>query len=272
LIEAGSQKLLFDAGRGVTMRLWQLKAPLSRINRLFLTHYHSDHTSGIPDLWLTGWLPPLWGQRKTPFRVIGPTGAKVLMARLEEAYALDIKIRMEDERVPPEGIATEVMEFDRDGAVHDQDGVKVIAFEVDHGQLIKPAFGYRIEYDGRVAVLSGDTRYHPSVIEYGKGADLLVHEVCAARPELLMNESLRRVMEHHTSPREAGRVFAQARPKMAAYTHLVLLGTDTVPPLTVDEIVAETRETYQGPLAVGEDLTSFDIAHEVTVSRHGHRD
>ena len=76
---------------------------------------------------------------------------------------------------------------------------------------------------------------------------------------------MQRILAHHTTPREAGRVFAQAVPKMAAYTHLVLLASDNVPSMTIDELVAETRESYQGPLIVGEDLMSFDIGETVTV-------
>ena len=74
---------------------------LAKIDAVFLTHYHSDHTSGIPDLWLTGWLPGFWGRRTRPFHVIGPLGAKSLMSNLEKAYALDIKIRLEDEKLAP---------------------------------------------------------------------------------------------------------------------------------------------------------------------------
>ena len=180
LIEAGDQKLLIDAGRGAAIRLYQLGVPMGRIDALLLTHYHSDHTSGIPDVWLTGWLQSHFGTRTKPFRVIGPVGAKVLMENLERAYALDIKIRIADEKLPPEGVAVEVEEFDRDGVVFEKSGVKVIAFEVDHGDVIKPAYGYRIEYAGRVAVISGDTRYNANVIKYGAGADLLVHEVAVA--------------------------------------------------------------------------------------------
>ena len=80
LIEAGNQKLLIDAGRGVTIRLYQLEVPIGRIDAVLLTHYHSDHTVGIPDLWLTGWLQAHFGTRTQPFRVIGPTGAKTLMS------------------------------------------------------------------------------------------------------------------------------------------------------------------------------------------------
>src|SRR5688572_26539391 len=207
LVEAGGQRLLVDAGRGATIRLSQLGVPLGSVDALLLTHYHSDHTSGIPDLWLTGWLRSHFGTRKTPFRVIGPTGAKELMSNLERAYACDIKIRIEDEKLPPAGIAVDVKEFTGDGIVYDQGGVKVIAFEVDHGDAIKPAYGYRIEYGGRVAVISGDTRYNENVIRYGAGADLLIHEVAIARPELLKEAYIQPIMAHHTTAEEAGKIF-----------------------------------------------------------------
>jgi ribonuclease Z len=271
LIEAGGRKLLIDAGRGAAIRLYQLKVPIGAIDALLLTHYHSDHTSGIPDVWLTGWLTSHFGTRTEPFRVIGPVGAKTLMENLERAYALDIKIRIADEKLPPEGIAVEVAEFDRDGVVYEQSGVRVIAFEVDHGDVIKPAYGYRIEYAGRVAVISGDTRYNENVIKYGAGADLLVHEVAAARPELMKEAYIQRIVAHHVTPREAGRVFAQARPKLAAFTHFVMLASEHIPAPTLDDLLAETRQAYDGPLALGEDLMSFEIGETVTVCRHASR-
>lgn len=270
LVEAGERKFLIDAGRGAAIRLFQLGVPLGRIDVQFLTHYHSDHTSGVPDVWLTGWLSSHFGRRTAPYRVIGPTGARELMTNLERAYARDIEIRVADEKLPRSGIATDVTEFDRDGVVYEQDGVKVIAFEVDHGDVIKPCYGYRFEYGGRVAVFSSDTRYNQNVIKYGAGADLLVHEVASAAPELMQEAYIQRIIAHHTTAREAGRVFAQTRPKLAAYTHIVALGSERVRPPTVDDIVAETRQTYDGPLVVGEDLTAFDIGETVTV-RHPQR-
>jgi len=266
LVEAGDLKLLFDAGRGVPIRLQQINLPAGKLSALFLTHYHSDHTSGIADIWLTGWLPPPFGRRNTPFRVIGPVGAKALISNLEKAYALDIKIRLEDEKLPPEGIATTVDEFDRDGVVFEKNGVKVIAFTVDHGAAIKPAVGYRIEYKGHAVVISGDTRYDQNVIKYGTGADLLVHEVGSARPELLAaSVPVQRIIAHHTTPREAGMVFAQTNPGMAVYSHLVFLASETIAEQTPDDIIAETRQSYGGPLLVGEDLMSFEIGDTVTV-------
>jgi ribonuclease Z len=267
LVEAGDQKLLFDAGRGAAIRLYQLGVPLGRINALLLTHYHSDHTSGIPDVWLTGWLQSHFGARSKPFRVIGPVGARNLMENLERAYALDIEIRIADEKLNPAGIGVEVDEFVDEGPVYEANGVKVIAFEVDHGEMIKPAFGYRIEYDGRAAVISGDTRFYPNVITHSTGADLLIHEVAAAPPELMREAFIQRIIGHHTSPREAGLVFARAAPKLAVYTHVVQIASEHIAPVTLDALIAETRETYDGPLVVGEDLMSFEIGEQVTIRR-----
>jgi ribonuclease Z len=268
LVEAGNQKILIDAGRGAPVRLWQVKVPPGKIDVLFLTHYHSDHTSGIPDLWLTGWLPPPFGQRKTAFHVIGPTGAKVLMDNLEKAYALDVKIRIEDEKLPPEGIAVKVEQFDREGVVYEKSGMKVTAFEVNHGDGIKPAFGYRIDYKGHSAVISGDTRYNDNVIKYGTGADLLIHEVAMAAPALMQIPAMQRIIAHHTTPKEAGMIFAKAKPKLAVYSHLGLLSNEKIAEPSLDDLVAETRQTYDGPLEVGEDLTSFEIDDTVTVHHY----
>ena len=267
LVEAGSQRLLFDAGRGVPVRLWQVKVPMGTLDVLFITHYHSDHVSGIPDLWLTGWLSPPFGRRKTPFHVVGPTGARSLMENLDRAYALDKSIRIEDEKLPLEGIAIKVDEFDKDGVVYEKNGVKVIAFEVDHGAAIKPAYGYRVEYNGHAVTISGDTRYNQNVIKYGAGADVLIHEVGMARPELMSNPFVQRIIGHHTTPKEVGMVFSQAKPKLGVYTHIVLLSSEKIAEPTLDDLVAETRTTYGGALEVGEDLMSFEIGDTVTVRR-----
>jgi len=185
LVEAGDQKLLIDAGRGVPIRLRQLNVPIGKIDALFLTHFHSDHTSGVPDVWLTGWLAPAFGQRKGAFHVIGPTGAKQLMDGLQQAYAADIKIRESDEKLSRDDIAVTVDEFSADGVVYEKNGVRVTAFEVNHGDVIKPAYGYRIDFRGKSVVISGDTRFTENVIKYGSGVDVLIHEVGVAGPEMM---------------------------------------------------------------------------------------
>src|SRR4029079_15624774 len=200
LVEAGDQKFLVDAGRGATIRLYQLKMPIGRIDVQLLTHYHSDHVSCVADVWLTGCLESHFGTRKTPYRVIGPTGAKRLMENLERAYADDIKIRVADEKLPLSGIAIDVSEYDRDGLIYEKNGVRVIAFEVAHGDVIKPCYGYRIEYGGPVAVVSSATHHEQQLIEHRTGADLLVHEVAMTRPELMKEAYAQRIIGHHTTP------------------------------------------------------------------------
>jgi ribonuclease Z len=236
--------------------------PIGSLDAVVLTHFHSDHTTGLPDVWLTGWIGTPYGGRTEPFRVFGPTGTKTLMEGLQTAYQADIDIRLVDEGNPPEGIAVEAAEFAEPGVIYDEGGLKLTAFEVDHGEAIKPAFGIRADYDGRSAVISGDTRFSENVIVNAEGVDLLIHELGTARPELLEQEHARRVIAHHTTPEEAGTVFARANPKLAAYTHLVMLSGPGIPSPSLTEIVAETRRTYGGPLVVGEDLMTFDIGEE----------
>ena len=270
LVEAGDHTFLIDAGRGATIRLFQIGMPIGKIDALLITHFHSDHTVGIPDLWLTGWLSSYFGARQKPFHAIGPIGTRALMQHLEAAYVRDVEIRIEDEKLERKHAAITVEEFAQDGVVYEANDLRVIAFTVDHGAAIKPAYGYRIEYQNRVAVISGDTRYNENVVKYATGADLLIHEVAMARPELLEEPYIQRIVNHHTSPREAGLVFSRAQPKLAAYTHLVLLASETVAAPSIKQLIMETRVTYSGPLEVGEDLVCFEIDEHVVV-RHRRR-
>jgi ribonuclease Z len=259
LIEAGDQKILIDVGRGATIRLYQLHIPLSRIDVVFFTHYHSDHTVGLPDLLLTGWLPPRdFAHRTAPLHVIGPVGAKNLLAGIALAYSADIKGREEEQHLPPEGVAATVEEFTKDGVVYDKGGVKVTAFEVDHG--IKPAYGYRIDYDGRSVLFSGDTRMNDNVVKYGEGVDLLVHEVLVMNPELEKQPAYAKVLSIHTTPSQAGTIFTKTHPKLAVFSHIGSLGGPNAPAPSIADIATETRTTYKGPVIVGADLMSFDIS------------
>jgi ribonuclease Z len=267
LIEAGDQKLLIDVGRGATIRLYQLHIPLSKIDAVFFTHYHSDHTVGMPDLLLTGWLPPpAFAHRTQPMHVIGPIGAKTFMDGLANAYAGDIKGRQEEQHLPPAGVAVNVDEFTQDGVVYEHGGVKVTAFTVEHG--IEPAVGYRVDYDGRSAVLSGDTSFSENLIKFGASAYLVIHEVAVFNSELLKLPAFQHIQSIHVTPSQAGTVFARIHPKLAVYSHIAQLGTPTAPSPGLAEILEETRQSYQGPLAIGEDLMAFDIgANGVAIYR-----
>jgi ribonuclease Z len=259
LVEAGNEKLIFDCGRGAAQRLYQLNIPFSSITGLFLTHLHSDHTVGIPDLWLTGWVMG----RDTPLRVWGPKGTKAMMHHLEEAYSFDIHIRRDvDTRLP--GAGAQVIAKDiQEGVVYESGGVKVTAFLVDHGE-IKPAYGYRVDFGGHSVTMSGDTRPSDNLVKYAQGTDVLIHEVIdleaygdVAKGE--MPEQTRKIIEHHTTAEQAGTIFTRVKPRLAVYSHIV--------PPDVPDLVPHTRKTYAGPLEVGEDLMSIEIGDKIVVHR-----
>ena len=268
LVEAGGETLLFDCGRGAAQRLWQLGIPLSRVGAVFFTHLHSDHTVGFPDLWLTGWLPTPFGGRATSLGLLGPPGTRAMADGLKQAFAWDIDRRGRGEGLPEGGAVLDAQDV-RPGLVFERSNVRVTAFLVDHGGLLEPAYGYRVDYAGRSVVISGDTRPSDNLVTAAAGADVVVHEVIAAPPALLeQSETARRIVGFHTLPEDAGRIFARVRPRLAVYTHVVLLTTDPkFPPPDVGELVSRTRTTYDGPLEIGEDLMVIEIGPEIRVHR-----
>ena len=262
LVQAVGQNLLIDSGRGVTQRLFQLGIKLGAVDAVFITHLHSDHIVGIPDLWLTGWLEAAYAQRNGPFRIWGPAGTRSMMGYLEKAYAWDINQRIADQGLKAENVAVVANEVTDAAVVYQSNGLKVTAIEVDHGDLLKPAFGYRVDYDGRSVVISGDTKPNENLIRRAAGTDLLIHQVAAVQPELLKNPVYQVILDHHTKPEEAGEVFTRIRPKLAVFYHFVLLGTAKIPPVSEKDVYEMTRRTYAGPLLLGEDLMSFRIGRE----------
>jgi ribonuclease Z len=268
LIEAGGEYFLFDCGRGATQRLWQQKIQAGKVNHLFLTHLHSDHTTGIPDLFLSGLMPAVYGNRKKPFEVWGPSGTAEMMEGIKTAYSWDIQTRIAEYPAADSGTMMNAQNIN-EGIVYDKDGIKVTAFLVNHSDIIDSALGYRLDYKGHSVVISGDTRYSENLIRHSKNVDVLIHEVIAIRQEVLAKLPLaKRVLSFHTTPEQAGKIFSLTNPRLAVYTHIAIPPLDaTIPLPTIDDIIAETKRNYTGRLEAGEDLMTINIGDTIIVQQ-----
>jgi ribonuclease Z len=268
LIQVGGLNLVFDAGRGCTIRLSQTGVALGAVDALFITHFHSDHLNGLPDLWMTSYLPGPSGRRAQPLEIIGPKGIGRIAATMRETFADDVRIRMADEHLPEASTLLVTHEFAADGVVFERNGVTVTAFEVNHGPLIKPACGYRIDHGGRSVLLSGDTKFDENLIAHGHDVDLLVHEVAVAPKPMLDAAYIQAILHHHTTPEEAGTVFTRTKPRLAVFSHIVKLGDKANPPPADDEIAQRARTNWTGELVVGMDLDRFVVTSTGVATRH----
>jgi ribonuclease Z len=257
LVEAGGEKFVFDAGRGAMQRLFQLG--IRFVEKLLLTHLHSDHVVGLPDLWLTGWILG----RAAPLKVWGPPGTKRMMSCLEEAFEFDLSLRTE---YPRNGAAVLAEDFS-EGVVYEKNGVKITAFDVNHGD-VKPAFGCRIDFAGRSVVLSGDTGFSENLIRFAHGAavlilNVIIPEAFRAHSTYHSPEQIDKIIPLHTTPEQAAEIFTCVKPKLALYSHI------SPPTATANDLNLLTRKTYAGPLEVGEDLMTIDVGEKVKVRRFG---
>lgn len=260
LIEAGNRAFLIDAGRGALQRLAQAGVRWADVDGVLLTHLHSDHIVGLPDLWLTGWL--VRPGRSRPLSVWGPQGTASMVEHLREAFAFDIDIRQSDDGASTLGAQINAREV-LDGVVYDSGGVRITAFLVDHAP-VEPAFGYRIDYAGRSVVVSGDTRVSENLIRHATGVDLLIHEVASGESFVRAGVPMERaksVVARHVTPDQAGHVFARTRPRLAVYSHIIhATATD-------DDLIPGTRREYSGRLEVGVDLMVIMIGDNIDVRR-----
>lgn len=263
---AGQRVFLVDAGEGAAETLSGGGIPAGRIDRLFLTHFHSDHIDGLSAVALQRWIG---SAATTPLLLVGPTGVERLATGFSEAYAIDNTYRTGHHGAavaPPAGGGFAAQAFvmpegQNSVVVLEDGGLKVTAFRVDHGP-VDPAVGYRFEYKGRVLVVSGDTSADAGLTANAKGADLLVHD--ALSPVLVRRlkaaalkagqtnraKILEDIINYHASPEDVAREAKTAGVKAVLLTHLV-------PPLPLPGLdvpfVGEARKLYDGPLWLARD-------------------
>ena len=244
---AGGRPYLVDCGPGVVRRAAAAHLEMPSLNRLFITHLHSDHTMGYADLILTPWVL----EREEPLEVYGPPGTKAMTDHLLSAYDEDIRIRLHGSQPQnATGIRVEVHEIEP-GPIYADANLKVTAFAVPHGAW-DHAFGYRFETADRTIVISGDTTPTDAIVAACNGCDVLVHEVYArAGWDRRTPDWQAYHAASHTSGVELGELAARAKPGLLVLYHQLMWGA------TEEELLAEIRQSYTGNVAFANDLDTY---------------
>jgi len=220
---------------------------VKNIKRAFLTHLHSDHTTGYADLILTPWVMG----RDEPLEVYGPEGVIEMTDNLLKAYKEDIKYRLYGlEPANDKGWRVNAHTIN-EGIVYEDDNVKVEAFPVKHGSWHN-AFGYRFTTPDKVIVISGDTTPCENIIKYSEGADILLHEVYYKKSYDTKNEFWKTYhAANHTSTIELGKIAAKTKPGVVIMYHILFWGA------TEEQLLEEISQTYDGEVMVGSDLDIY---------------
>jgi ribonuclease Z len=248
LVEVAGKRLLFDCGRGVVIRLTQAGVSPKDIDGLFLTHLHSDHVVGIPDLWLSGWF---MGRNK-PLPTWGPLGTLSMAKHLSQAFAFDVRIRQSaPDPLPAKGVEIDAKDVEQ-GEIYNDGSARISAFLVDHG-TVKPAFGYRVDSADHAVVISGDTKFCQNLVDFARGADCLIHVAWSPGWKNRTPPSERSI----ASAEDAGRVFAIVKPKLGVVYHYK----------DEEGLWDAVRKEYQGPLVIARDLMTINVGETVTWHR-----
>jgi len=219
----------------------------------FLTHLHSDHTAGYPDLILTPWAVG----RNQPLEVYGPKGLKEMTEYILKAYREDIRIRLKDKELLglpdyAEGYKVHAHEI-KPGVIYRDENVTVKAFLVNHGE-VPQAFGYRFETPYRTIVISGDAAPSQSIIDNCNGCDVLIHEAYSIMTYNSVSPKYQEYRrKHHTSSRELAEIANKARPGLLILYHRANPG-GVGRPNPGEALLEEIRRDYAGNVVIGHDL------------------
>ncbi len=222
----------------------------SQLKKLFITHLHSDHTTGYPDFIFT----PAVLDRNAPLEVYGPKGMQAMTNHILAAYKEDMDIRINGlEKGNADGYKVNVHEI-IPGIIYKDANVIVKAFHVKHGSWPE-AFGFRFETKDKVIVISGDCTYSEELVKNAKDCDILIHEVYSM--EGLSKREKRWQDYHsafHTSTQQLAEIANKVKPKLLVLTHQLLFGA------TEESLLNEIKQRYHGPVVYGKDLDIFPIA------------
>jgi len=228
---------------------------------VFVTHLHSDHTAGYPDLILTPWVMG----RSVPLEVYGPKGIKAMTGHILAAYEADIKIRTEGmEHATTEGCKVNVHEI-KAGVVYKDANVTVTAFPTKHGEWDE-TFGYRFDTPDRSIVITGDTTPVQATIDACKGCDVLIHEAIPERSQINPIRSDSRGFDrkayaekYHTTTKQLADLASKARPGLLILYHTAVSLRPARRPYapTPDDLLREISSGYSGRVVVGRDLDVY---------------
>lgn len=261
---AGDRMILVDAGEGAARNLNAMGLSPARLDRVLLTHFHSDHIDGLGPLAMQRWVQ---AHAAAPLMLQGPVGVGQIAAGFNGAYLPDSSFRTGHHGAgiaPPSGFGYSPRAFTLPGGkgvILNEGGLKVTAFDVDHGP-VKPAVGYRFDYKGRCIAVSGDTVPTPALVEAARGCDLLAMEALQPRLTRVLAEAARsagnaglsKVMidieDYHTTPEQAASEARKAGVKALAFTHIV-------PPLRLRGLEAaflgDARDSFDGKMWIAAD-------------------
>lgn len=266
VVIADGKLFVFDMGEGSGETLSLMGMPLDKVQGVWLTHLHSDHFEGLGPFTLQRWAGT---SAKTPLKVSGPQGVIEITDGYNAAYRIDSTYRIAhhgEAVVPPSGFGM-VGAAVQPGTVYDADGVRITAFAVDHDP-IKPAFGYRVDYNGRSVTITGDTAFTPKLAAAANGSDLLVSELLSPRiVDTLANSAQKAgmpnrakifddIQNYHISPELAADVATSSNVGMLAFTHIV----PSVPKMLEFALLGEAANRYDGPISVMQDGDVISIS------------
>lgn len=220
---------------------------VKNIKTAFLTHMHSDHTTGYPDLIFTPWVMG----RDEPLKVFGPKGIKKMTNNIIRAYSQDINYRIKGLEPANDKGWRVITHNIKEGVIYQDKNIKVEAFHVIHGSW-KNAFGFRFTTPDRIIVLSGDTTPCENIIKYSKGADILIHEVYSGSGFEKKNEFWKKYHSaNHTSTFELAEIANKTNPGLLILYHILNWGVSN------SELLDEISTSYSGKVVIGEDLEVY---------------